>query len=231
MELKNIQFEQALFVQGTKYIAGVDEVGRGPLAGPFVVAAAILDLSKILNQQISSDPARNNDVLSNEHNLYTDINDSKLVSRKKRDKINQFLLNEVISYSIVVIGNRELDHVGIGRATQQAFYQAIQKLAVKPQHILTDMFPIKQIPQEKQTNIPQGDKKSITIGAASIIAKVYRDALMEDYHKTYPLYGFDKNMGYGTKYHLQALQQHGPCEIHRRSFGPVKNWVPIPKNN
>lgn len=217
-----LNYELQLFNKGIKLIAGVDEVGRGPLAGPFVAGAVILDLERLL---------RNNDVgdakNSEEQNSYSEIKDSKKLTHIKRCKINQFLLNSVVSYSIVEISSKELDEIGISQTTQEAFYKCIQELNVKPEHVLTDAFEIKKITKENQTNIKRGDNLSISIAAASIMAKVYRDALMDREHDKYPQYGFNKNKGYGTKQHLEALKRYGACPIHRLSFRPVSLYVSL----
>lgn len=214
-----ITYEKELYDKGVRLIAGVDEVGRGPLAGPFVAGAVILDLETILNFE---KVIRNNDVKNDSDlEIYNTIKDSKKLTHIKRCQINAFLLKAVISYSIVKISNEELDKIGISQATQTAFYRCIQKLKVKPEHILTDAFEIKKITKDSQTNIKEGDNKSISIAAASIIAKVYRDRVMEQMHLIYPNYAFDKNKGYGTKQHLEALKCFGACPIHRKSFHPV----------
>ncbi len=213
--LNNIRYEKSLWDKGIRYIAGVDEVGRGPLAGPLVVCAVILDLNKIRVANYA-EPSMINDV-------YSQIKDSKKITDRNRRKIEQKLKNEVITYSIVKISNKEIDKIGIAKATQKAFYNAITKLKIPAEHILTDMFAIKNLSSEKQTNIPKGDSLSITIGAASIIAKVYRDNLMIKFHTKYPKYGFDRHKGYGTAKHMQAIKKMGICPIHRKSFEPIKS--------
>ena len=215
----NISYELNLLKKGVKYVAGIDEVGRGPLAGPFVVAAVVLDIEKVckkLENLAQTEDSTNNDV------LYSQINDSKKVTEKRRCILDKFIRNEALSYSIQIISPQELDDIGISTATQNLFYKAINELNIKPEHVLTDTFEIKMITKSDQTNITMGDSKSITIGAASIIAKVFRDNIMVEEHQKYPLYGFDKHKGYGTKYHIEALNKYGPCEIHRKSFEPVK---------
>jgi ribonuclease HII len=213
-----MSFEKDLYGRGIRLIAGVDEVGRGPLAGPFVAGAVILDIERLLQ-----DTHINNDVEDGKMlRLYNLINDSKKVSPKRREEISNFLISAVISYSIVEISVEELDEIGISETTQRAFFQCIQKLKVKPEHILTDAFNIKKIANENQTNINRGDTKSVSIAAASIMAKVYRDKLMYKMHLKYPQYGFDHNKGYGTKQHINALNSFGVCPIHRKSFRPVK---------
>lgn len=215
-----ILFEEKLLSKGVRYIAGVDEVGRGPLAGPFTACAVILDLEKII--QI----LRNNDVGSEKTNSpYNEVKDSKKLTIKKRSYLSQFLIDEALCYSIVEISSVELDKIGISAVTQKAFYECIQKLKVKPEHVLTDAFEIKKITKDSQTNIKEGDNRSITIAAASIIAKVHRDRVMDKLHLKYPDYGFDKNKGYGTKFHLEALRNFGACPIHRRSFHPVSQFI------
>jgi len=215
-----IFFEKELYNKGVRLIAGVDEVGRGPLAGPFVAGAVILDLEKVIGFLINNDVANREDL-----SHYNQVRDSKKLSIKKRSDLSQFLINAVVSYSIVEISSEELDQIGISQTTQRAFYECIQKLNVKPEHILTDAFEIKKITKETQTNIKEGDNKSITIASASIIAKVYRDRVMDEMHLLYPNYGFDRNKGYGTKEHLNALKTQGACPIHRRSFHPVSKYL------
>jgi len=221
-----IGFEKKLYDKGIRLIAGVDEVGRGPLAGPFVAGAVILDLNKVIQYAnrdfLKEGKYTNNDVADEKIlNSYNQIKDSKKLSVKKRFELNKFLLSAVVSYSIVEISPEELDEIGISETTQKAFYKCIQKLKVKPEHILTDAFPIKKIVSDYQTNIKEGDNRSISIASASIMAKVYRDSLMEKMHLLYPHYGFDRNRGYGTKEHLNAINTFGICPIHRKSFHPV----------
>jgi ribonuclease HII len=230
-----LSYEQNLLDNGITLIAGVDEVGRGPLAGPIVVAAVILDLSKVLKElnavsngqdSTSQSTARNNDVSSLENEkFYWQINDSKKISHNSRNKLNALILKESICYSIVEASNKEIDQLGIGAITKILFHKAVKQLPKVPQHVLTDCFKIKELPSTSQTNIIKGDSKSISIAAASIIAKVYRDTLMEEHHKTYPHYGFATNKGYGTAEHITALKQHGHCDLHRLSFEPVKSLV------
>lgn len=209
-----ITYEQKLYSQGIRYIAGLDEVGRGPLAGPFVVGAVILDLKKIFNA-LTNDP----------QSIYHKINDSKKVPEKRRREISQFVIKESISYSIIKVDAPDLDSMGLSKTTQFAFYEALQKLAIKPEYVLTDAFEIKKLTKESQQNIIGGDGKSITIAAASIIAKVYRDAIMVEMSKVYPHYGFENHKGYGTKQHLQAITEQGICQIHRKSYEPIKTLV------
>ncbi len=256
------QFERKLYNKGIKYIAGIDEVGRGPLAGPFVVSAVILDLDKIFHPDFQkmldcdfsitgNDVKRAeterkktemnkkdgrvqeykiNDVEYDEidpeiYYLYKQIRDSKKVSPKKRDVLADFIKKEAISYSIEIFQPREVDEFGISELTQRAFFNAVQSLKIKPQYVLTDTFEIVKITKEHQLNIISGDNRSISIASASIVAKVFRDNIMVEMHKKYPIYGFDRHKGYGTKIHIEALYEYGPCEIHRKSFKPVKSLL------
>ena len=220
---KDTQFERKLYEDGIKLIAGIDEVGRGPLAGPFVVSAVILDLDKLFSIKLDELPEK----LSESKQLplfpYTQIKDSKQVSARKREVLAEFIKKEAISYSIVTLPPEEVDKLGISATTQKAFFNAIQKLGKKPQHVLTDTFEIVKLTKEHQINIIRGDTRSISIAAASIVAKVYRDNIMCEMHKKYPNYGFDCHKGYGTKAHMDAIYRFGPCEIHRKSFNPVKS--------
>lgn len=262
------QFERKLYSYGIKYVAGIDEVGRGPLAGPFVVSAVILDLEKIfsmdlekvLNEKevgvefeksqtldnivtkgkiprLNKEKKANNDndqknkindalnrkVEKDNFRPYTQINDSKKISAKKRDILSEFIKSEAISYSIEIFQPEEIDEFGISELTQRAFFKSICDLKVKPQYVLTDTFEVAKITKRHQKNIINGDSKSISIASASIVAKVFRDNIMVEMHQKYPVYGFDRHKGYGTKMHIEAIQKHGPCEIHRRSFEPLKS--------
>ncbi|OGC46124.1 hypothetical protein A2V49_03540 [candidate division WWE3 bacterium RBG_19FT_COMBO_34_6] len=206
-----LAFEKKLWNKSIGYIAGIDEVGRGAFAGPMVVAAVIL----------SKNHLEALDDLNDELKLYTQINDFKLLTPKKRGIISDFLQKESLSYSIVEISNDEIDKIGLTSCTQKLFYESVLKLSVKPEHILTDTFEIKSIDRTYQTNITKGDTKSITIAAASIIAKVYRDNLMIKIHNMsdkYKVYGFDKHKGYGTKLHREMIEKYGYSDLHRQSF-------------
>ena len=219
--MDNLRYETALYNLGFEYIAGVDEVGRGPLAGPMVIAAVILP-RKILLDIIT---ATSNNTLSTNYRIFHEINDSKKISVKKRELLNELIIEHALAYTIEVIPVDVIDSKGISKTTQMGFYNAIKKLNVPPQHILTDCFAIKAISSKIQTNIPKGDTLSISIAAASIIAKVFRDNLMMSYGHKYPEYGFEKHKGYGTKEHLENITKHGICEIHRKSFEPIRSMV------
>lgn len=230
---KNLNYELELFNKGKRYIAGVDEVGRGCLAGPMVVGAVILDSKRLeglsdqdMYSKLTASAKSYKDKILQILQTYTQIDDSKLVNPVKRRHLSNFITKESISYSIEVIEPKIIDKLGISKCTQKGFYNAVKKLSVKPDYILTDAFRIKRLAKKIQTNIKRGDRLSITIAAASIIAKVFRDNLMTELHnnnKKYRPYRFDLHKGYGTKLHLDALQKYGPSDIHRYSFEPVKH--------
>ncbi len=177
------------------FIGGIDEVGRGPLAGPVVAACVILPKDCRL--------------------LY--INDSKQLSEKKRDELYDRIMAEAVSVGVGIVSHTVIDEINILQATYQAMREAVEAMTVKPQRILVDAVTIPGI-TIPQRGIVKGDAKSISIAAASIIAKVTRDRMMVDLAKKYPGYGFDGNKGYGSAEHIRALKTIGPCEIHRRSF-------------
>ncbi|EOU2057719.1 ribonuclease HII [Clostridium perfringens] len=181
-----------------KYVAGVDEVGRGPLAGPIVSAAVILDSSNL------------DDII-----LY--INDSKKLSEHKREELSEIIKEKALSYSISMCDSKEIDEKGIGYCNNHVFIKACEGLNIKPDLVLSDGYLIKNFNEENK-HVIKGDTKSACIACASIIAKVYRDNIMKEYHKKYPQYDFEKNVGYGTKTHVDALKEVGPTEIHRMSF-------------
>ena len=195
------QYEEQLEDLGIKYIAGVDEVGRGPLAGPVVVAAVILPL----NLRIKG------------------INDSKKLSLKKRNELYKIILNEALAVNVSFIDERVIDEINIDEATKKGMLEAISGLKIKPEHVLIDAMPLREL-AIAHTSIIHGDALSASIGAASIIAKVTRDEYMDKMDIKYPNYGFKHHKGYCTKEHLEALEKYGPCEIHRKSFAPVKKF-------
>ena len=182
------------------YICGIDEVGRGPLAGPVVAGAVILPKECDL--------------------LY--INDSKKLTEKKREELYDSIMGKAISVGIGYASPERIDEINILQATYEAMREAINKLNVSPDILLNDAVTIPEI-SCKQVPIIKGDTKSISIGAASIIAKVTRDRLMVDYDTIYPEYGFASNKGYGASVHIEALKKYGPTPIHRRSF--IKNFI------
>lgn len=182
------------------YICGIDEAGRGPLAGPVVAGAVILPKDSRI--------------------LY--INDSKKLSEKKREELFEVIKKEAVSYSTGIVSPERIDEINILQATYEAMRMAIAGLNVKPDILLNDAVTIPDIDIE-QIPIIKGDAKSISIGAASIIAKVTRDHIMYEYDKQYPEYGFAKHKGYGTAQHTQAIREYGACPIHRKTF--LKNLL------
>ena len=194
---EKLQFEHALQAKGLQYIAGVDEVGRGPLAGPVVCAAVIMPLS--------------------EDKLVVGVDDSKKLSEKKREQLAEEIKARALCYTIVEIDEKTIDEINILEATRLGMKKAIESLEIPPEVVLTDgnMTIDTHFPQH---SVIHGDALSYSIGAASIIAKVYRDKMMDEFAKTYPQYGFEKNKGYGTAAHIQAIKEYGLCPIHRRTF-------------
>ncbi|MEG1481028.1 ribonuclease HII [Clostridium sp.] len=182
-----------------RLLAGVDEVGRGPLAGPIVSASVILDLECLDEGMI----------------LY--LNDSKKLSEKKREELSDIIKDKAISYCISECSNDEIDEKGIGFCNNEVFLKAIGGLKEVPSIVLSDGYKVRGIDIENKWVI-KGDTKSAAIAAASIIAKVYRDNLMKEIAKKYPEYGFESNVGYGAKKHIDAIKEHGATEIHRMSF-------------
>ena len=199
-------------------------MGRGPLAGPLVVAAAILDVEKMLGIEDAL-INRINDVEYIYKTDYKNVTDSKKISPNKRSKTNEFIVQECISFSIAEIDNETIDREGMSICISRAFEKAVAGLKISPEFVITDAVKINTIEKDHQLNIIAGDLKSISVGAASIIAKVYRDNLMVKMDKKFPLYGFSSHKGYGTRRHIEALKLHGPCEIHRKSFEPLASFL------
>lgn len=197
---EKLAYEYEFISGGAKYIAGVDEVGRGPLAGPVVCCAVIM-------------PLGDEDVIDG-------VDDSKKVSEKKRKVLAEEIKKRAIAYKICEISPEEIDEINILQATIKCMEQCVRGLAIKPDLLLVDALKISA--DCKVVPIIKGDAKSYTIGAASIVAKVYRDALMEKYDEIYPAYDFKSNKGYGTKKHIDAIKGVGACPIHRRTF--IKNF-------
>lgn len=184
---------------GYEYVAGVDEVGRGPLAGPIVACAVILDLN----------------VLDEDLILY--LNDSKKVKEDRRIELSEIIKQKALSYHIAISSNKEIDEKGIAFSNNKVFLESCNSLKIKPDLVLSDGYLVKDIQIENQSVI-KGDTKSACIAAASILAKVYRDNLMKEYAEKYHHYDFENNVGYGTLKHIEALKKYGKCEIHRDSF-------------
>jgi ribonuclease HII len=195
----SLDFERQAIAEGYRYIAGVDEVGRGCLAGCVVAAAVILDLSKPIPEG---------------------LNDSKKVSAKRREILNLQIKENAVSYAIAQVEADEIDKINILEATKKAMRSAIEKLSPTADFLLIDAVKLKDV-SLPQKSIIHGDALSASIAAASIIAKTYRDNLMQEMDKNYPEYGFARHVGYGTKAHFEALRKYGHCEIHRKSFRGV----------
>ncbi|HPE14389.1 MAG TPA: ribonuclease HII [Bacilli bacterium] len=204
IDMNNLyEYENKLYDAGINYIAGVDEVGRGPLVGPVVASAVILPKGF----------------------FHKDIKDSKKLSEKKRDYLYDVIMANAISVGIGIISNERIDEINIYEATKEAMLKAINNLSIKPDHVLIDaMHPDLDIPS---TSIIKGDAKSESIAAASIIAKVTRDKMMYELDETYPMYDFKHNKGYPTKTHLAALQKYGIISLHRKSYKPVSDVIKI----
>ena len=197
----NYKYEKELRKQGIELIAGVDEVGRGPLVGPVVAACVILPKKFDLNG----------------------LTDSKKLSEKKREMFYDKIMDQAISVGIGIIDEKVIDEVNIYEATKLAMKEAIDNLVIKPEHILIDAMPLElDIPT---TSIIKGDLKSITISAASVIAKVTRDRMLDELDKKYPMYGFKSNKGYPTKRHMDAIDEYGIIDEHRKSYAPVSNYL------
>lgn len=194
-----LKYERELLATGCRYIAGVDEVGRGPLAGDLVVCAAIMDLE----------------------NLIDGVNDSKKLTEKKREKLFPEIIERAVSYKTVHKNPEEIDRINILNATKAAMVEAVLGLEIKPDHVLVDA--VKLDLSLPYTAIIKGDANSYSIAAASIIAKVTRDREMVALSEKYPEYGFAKNKGYGSAAHIAALREFGATDIHRRTF--IKNFV------
>ena len=192
-------YERQLHAQGCKYVCGVDEVGRGPLAGPVVCAAVIMP----------------------EDDIIEGVDDSKKLTAKKREKLADLIKQKAIAWAICRVEPQVIDQINILQATRLCMKNAVEGLSVRPDFVLTDGNMTLDI-DIAQKSIVKGDAQCYCIGAASIIAKVERDALMAEYAGVYPGYGFEKNVGYGTAAHIAAIKEKGLTPIHRRSF--TKKW-------
>ena len=199
--MANLEYESKYYEKGLTLIAGSDEAGRGPLAGPLVVAACILPKGY-------------------QHEL---INDSKKLTDKKRRMLYETIKKDALAYHIEVIDIETIDKINIYQASKLGMKICLEKLSIKPEAALLDAMNLDMgYPVE---SIIKGDEKSLSIAAASILAKVYRDDLMIEYSKEYPQYQFDKNKGYGTKVHLEALDKYGITPLHRKTYEPVKSML------
>lgn len=198
--IDNYKYELELNEKGINLIAGVDEVGRGPLIGPVVAAAVILPKDFKLEG----------------------LTDSKKLSEKKREKYYELIKEKALAIGVGIISEKRIDEINIYEATKEAMKEAINNLSVKPEHILIDAMPLDlDIPT---TSIIKGDLLSISISAASVIAKVTRDHMLYEIDKEYPMYDLKNNKGYGTKKHLEAIKKYGITKYHRLSYKPVSNY-------
>jgi ribonuclease HII len=196
--LVNLDMERTLWAQNIEHIAGVDEAGRGPLAGPVVAAAVIFPKEFVMYG----------------------VDDSKKLSARKREELFIMISQQAMSVGVGIIDHKEIDRINILQATHLAMRRALENLAVKPDYVLVDGNSFK-LDTLRFQNIIGGDAKSFTIAAASIIAKVTRDRLMCELDACFPQYGFARHKGYGTPQHIEAIRTYGLCEIHRRSFHPA----------
>ena len=198
--IDNYKYERELNNSGIKLIAGVDEVGRGPLIGPVVAAAVILPVNYKLDG----------------------LTDSKKLSEKKREEFYNIIKKDAISIGVGIIDEKRIDEINIYEATKEAMYEAINNLNPKPEHILIDAMKLNlDVPS---TSIIKGDLLSITISAASVIAKVTRDHMLYELDKEYPMYDLKNNKGYGTKKHIEAIKKYGITKYHRLSYKPVSDY-------
>lgn len=189
-----LEFEKQEQSKGTTLIAGVDEVGRGPLAGPVVVASVIMPTDELIEG----------------------VDDSKKLSEKKREKLYPLILEKAICYNLAVVDEKTIDEINILEATKKAMKEAITGMETTPEVVLIDAVKL-DVPV-RTVSIIKGDQRSYNISCASIIAKVYRDRMMNEYAKVYPEYGFERNKGYGTKEHIEAIEKYGATPIHRKTF-------------
>ena len=197
-----LKFERCYYQQGVKYIAGVDEAGRGPIAGPLVVASVILPEKCDL----------------------PGVDDSKKLTANKRELLCKAIYQQALAVNVQVISPKVIDELNIYQATLKGMQDSLQALVIKPEVALIDAMPLK-IPEIIIESIIKGDSLSLSIAAASIVAKTTRDKLMLDLHKLYPVYGLDKHKGYPTREHVQAVEKYGVAEFYRQSYEPIKSIV------
>lgn len=196
------KYEKELWNDSINYIAGIDEVGRGPLIGPVVTACVILPKDFVLEG----------------------LNDSKKLTEKKREEYYDYIMEHAISVSIGMMDEKVIDEVNIYEATKLAMYQAVENSSIKPEHVLIDAMKLEDL-EMPSTSIIKGDAKSISIAAASVIAKVTRDRMMIELDKKYPMYGFKSHKGYPTKKHVEAIEKYGLIDGYRKTFKPISEIV------
>lgn len=201
-----LRVERSLWGEEVRLIAGVDEVGRGPLAGPVTAGAVVLPPGVRA---------------AGRFRFLKHVNDSKQLTAPQREELAEYIWEQALAAAVSSVAVETIDRIGIAEASRQAMLAAVGDLGLRPDHLLLDAFPLRAC-NISQTAIVRGDSTSVSIAAASIIAKVARDRIMEGHDEAYPGYGFGTNKGYYTPEHAQAITDLGPCAIHRRSFSPVK---------
>jgi ribonuclease HII len=201
----NLAEERALWQQGYDLVAGLDEVGRGPLAGPVVAAAVILSPDADFRWLLH-------------------VRDSKVLSPSERQELASYIVRDALCFGVGFVSHASIDRIGIAEATRQAMLRAVGEMDRRPQHLLIDALTIRacSLPQK---GIIDGDARCISIAAASVVAKVARDRYMKRHARRFRGYGFARNKGYATRQHLEALRRLGPCELHRRSFNPLRDML------
>ncbi|MBI2410653.1 MAG: ribonuclease HII [Candidatus Kerfeldbacteria bacterium] len=202
----SLSHEEALMAEGIQFMAGIDEAGRGTWAGPVVAAAVIMPSSTLAARIVG-------------------IADSKTLSPKKRERLAVEIRAVAVAVGIGSASHAEIDAIGIAPANRLAMVRAVEALGIVPEHLLIDAFFLPELSHIPQTPIIRGDATVYSIGAASIIAKVTRDQMMQKFHEEFPAYGFNEHKGYGTAAHRTALERYGLCLIHRRTFHPMKTMI------
>lgn len=207
MIFPDIKLEEKLWANGFKYVAGIDEAGRGPLAGPVVAGAVVIE---------------------SKEQVIDIVRDSKKMTEKQRNKAYDEIIEKSTAYGIGVVDNKRIDEIGIKYAVQEAMLSAIKQIEDKLKHQVDYIIAdggIYLLKGYKMDSINKGDLNHYSISAGSVLAKVYRDRIMYKYAEQYPEYGFDSHVGYGTKKHMDAIKEFGICDIHRRSFAPINTYV------
>ena len=201
--MPDLSLEQALLRRGARPVAGADEAGRGPLAGPVVAAAVVLPPE-----------------LTGREDWLSLLDDSKRLTASRREQAFEAVREHALAWAVAAVEPDEIDRTGVGVAALRAMLTAVESLSVRPAHLLLDYIPVRQCAYPYDT-VVKGDSRSYSIAAASNVAKVTRDRMMHGYEQAYPGYGFARHKGYATALHLERLREIGPCDIHRRSFAPV----------
>ena len=204
MQFPDIELEKSLWNKGLKYVVGIDEAGRGPLAGPVCAGAVMIDINSTLSEI---------------------VRDSKKMTEKKREESFEFIKENSVGWGVCMVSNTVIDKKGIQEAVRIAMWEALKQvekmIGRKAEYLIVDGTNVSNLFGYNMLKIKEGDLKHYSISAASILAKVTRDRYMKEIAIKYPEYGFERHVGYGTKAHMEALQKYGPCEIHRRSFKPL----------